>query len=112
ARLALAVIEVDRHDELLARQRLALGECRAAAVGERVASLPARAAPADAVGVGEGEQHAGAQLRCRTRTLGAQRPLQIARRAARALEDGAVGAAAAALPAQQLEARADVGIAR
>ena len=56
ARVALAVIEVDRHDQLASCQRLRLRENRAAAVGEGVAPLAAGSAAADAVRIGECKQ--------------------------------------------------------
>ena len=52
-RLALAVVEIDRDDELLARDRLRARERRAAAVRELVARLRAGPAPRDAVGIRE-----------------------------------------------------------
>ena len=73
ARLALGVIEVDRDDELGARERLRRRERRAAPAGERVAPLPAGAPAPDAVGIGEGEQQARS-LRHRRPAPGAAAP--------------------------------------
>src|SRR2546430_17711967 len=47
--IALAIIQVHRHDELLPPQSLGPGERRAAAVGENKAARPARALAADAI---------------------------------------------------------------
>ncbi len=63
ARVALAIVEVDRDDEVLPAETLRVGEVGAAAVGKRVARIAARTALADSVGISEGEQHAGVHAR-------------------------------------------------
>src|ERR1700758_2407977 len=57
--VALAIVEVDRDDELAPRERLSLRKSSAATVGECVAALAARPAQADAIGVRERQQKAG-----------------------------------------------------
>ncbi len=107
-RFALAVVELDGDDELLARDGFGARERRAAPVRELIAAVAAGPALADAIGIREREQPA---------RIGRVRACVVARAelaqvrafgAAHALEHAAVAAAAL----QRLEPRADVAVAR
>ncbi len=113
ARLAIAVIEVERDDELAAGEPVGVREHRAAAVGEQVARRGAVAASADAVGVGAGEQACGAD-RCRVRTLVVRRlPCEELRGAPQPRQRAAVEArlapGIAAAAEHEIEPRRDIG---
>src|SRR6185369_1453995 len=62
-RIALAVVDVDRDDELLARDRFRIRERGAAAVRELIASAVAGPAFPDPVRIREREQQAGLDVR-------------------------------------------------
>ena len=101
ARIALAVIQVHRDDEFLAREPLRAREMRAAAVRQRVTTLPRRAAPADAVGIRERQQQPGRRRESRAglaAAAGAPAAARSRARAARALERAALGPRAAPRP--------------
>jgi hypothetical protein len=119
ARIALAIVEVHRHDQLAPRQRLGRAERRAAPVGEREAAVTTGTGAADAVGVGKREQQP------RSSDSGAHRafiglrgvlrlglPLQVAGCTPRTLERRAVGHRRPALGAQNLEPCADIRVGR
>ena len=115
--VALAIIQVHRHDELLPRQPLGPREHRAAAVGENEAAHPARSLAADAVRVGERQQQARVTTRVGAAGAGGaagvvRLPFEIARDAPGPLQRRPVKPRRAVLCAHELEARADIRIAR
>ena len=114
-RIALAIVQVHRHDQLAPRQRLGGAELRAASVGEREAPVAARAGAADAVRVGKREQRTCITDRALVSPAGALPPglpLEVAGCAPRSLQSGAVGHGRPLLGAQDLEPGADVRVAR
>ena len=92
ARVAVAIVELDRDDQLLPGECLRLREFGSAAVGEREAPGAARTAQRDAIRVGEGEQETGVRRSVRGGRTGGELSLEIARQAAYAPQRLALGA--------------------
>ena len=121
-RVALAVVDLDRDDEFLARDRLGTRERRAATVRELVAAVVARPALRDSIGIREREQHAGLDGQVAARGRGRaeiieERALEPAHALERSARDACApavalrGLVARGLAAQNLQAAPDVAVA-